>query len=235
MKKRIRINGVIIFLVILVIALFPKLFFKKVSVIPLDEIAELFGIALMLLGQIVRVSARGYKSEYSQNGHALIQGGPYALVRNPMYLGIILIGFGIVLILFKWWVVCIFLLFFVIRYLLLIFKEEKKLSFAFAPTYQNYCREVPRLMPSLRLLFAQGLGRYLPLKIAWLKKEIGSILAVLLITLAIESWEDITKEGVREYFQEAVGIIIIIGLFLFFCIHLIRQSNKTERDVATTS
>jgi protein-S-isoprenylcysteine O-methyltransferase Ste14 len=235
MKKRIKINGVIIFLAVLALALFPKLFFKKSNNIPLDEIAELFGVALMLLGQIVRVSARGYKSEYSQNGHALIQGGPYALVRNPMYLGILLIGFGVVLILFRWWVVYVFLFIFVIRYLLLIFKEEKKLSGKFASAYQNYCRQVPRLMPSWRALGAQDLSRYLPLKIAWLKNEIGSILTVLLITLAIESWEDIAREGVKVYFQEAIGITIIIGLFLFFCIHLIRQSNKTQSDVATTS
>jgi hydrogenase maturation factor HypF (carbamoyltransferase family) len=78
----------------------------------LDDTMEIFGIALILLGQIFRVSGRGYKAEQSQQGQVLIEGGPYILVRNPMYLGILLIGLGIVLMLFNWWVICFFIIFF---------------------------------------------------------------------------------------------------------------------------
>ena len=97
MKKRLKINGIIIFFIVLLIAFSPGIFFRK-EIVPTywDEIAEIFGIAVILLGQIIRVSGRGYKAEKSKNGRALIQDGPYAISRNPMYLGILLIGIGII-------------------------------------------------------------------------------------------------------------------------------------------
>ena len=78
MKKRLKINGVIIFCVFLMAVVFPATFLRKENGFSaLDQVAEIVGISLMLLGQLLRASARGFKSEYSGNGHLLIQGGPY--------------------------------------------------------------------------------------------------------------------------------------------------------------
>jgi len=131
MKKRLKINGVIMFLAAVIVAVFPAMFFRRVNIGLWNEVAEVFGLALILLGQLIRISARGYKSENSGEGKALITNGPYSLVRNPMYLGVLLIGLGVVLMLFKLWVVLVFLAVFIIRYFLLIFKEEKKLAVLF--------------------------------------------------------------------------------------------------------
>ncbi|MCX5704077.1 MAG: isoprenylcysteine carboxylmethyltransferase family protein, partial [Candidatus Omnitrophica bacterium] len=202
MKKRLKINGLIMFIAVVAIVFFPAIFFRRSNSYLYDGIMEITGIVLILLGQLLRVSARGYKSEHSNNSRSLIQGGPYALVRNPMYLGILLIGLGIVAILFKWWVVGIFLLVFIIRYQLLIFKEEKKLAALFPGTYQDYQRSVPRILPSISMIAKKDVGEYLPLKLSWLKKEIGSVLTVLFITLVLESWEDVKAEGIRAYSKE---------------------------------
>ena len=191
MKRRLKINGFIMSIAVFAIAFFPALFFRRASPDYLESLTEITGVALILLGQILRVSGRGYKSEHSGNGHSLIRSGPYMLVRNPMYLGILLIGLGIVAMLFQWWVLCIFLPVFTIRYLLLIFKEEKKLAALFPVAYPVYQRSVPRLLPSLSVIATKDVGEYLPLKLSWLKKELGSMLAVLLITLLLESWEEI--------------------------------------------
>jgi len=228
MKKRLKINGIIIFIVMLLIVLFPTIFFRKELVGPLDEAMEVLGITFILLGQIIRVSARGYKSEHSQLGQALIQGGPYAFVRNPMYLGILLIGLGIVLIFFKWWVVAAFLLVFIIRYLLLIFKEEKKLSALFSVEYKEYQQAVPRILPSLKALFYRDIGEYLPLKWSWLKKEIGTLLAILFIVLLVESWKDIRAEGIKVYFKEAGFIAATIMLFICLVIYLNKRTENAS-------
>ena len=235
MKKRLKINGFFVFFVVLLIAIFPHLFLRNEEINSFDEAMEVFGITFILLGQIFRVSARGFKAEYSEGGHVLIQGGPYALVRNPMYLGILFIGFGIVLVLFKWWVICIFLLVFIARYIVLIFKEEKKLMATFPKDYPNYQQRVPRILPSMPMLLEKDVSEYLPLKISWLKKESGSILAVLLITLLLEAWEDIKKEGLVVYFREATIFIVTIILFICMVIYLNRRTAALEKDVSDKS
>lgn len=235
MKRRLKINGVIMFCGFLLIAVFPNTFFRNEKPFSLDAIAEVFGIAFILLGQIVRVSARGYKSEHSPKGNVLIQGGPYTLVRNPMYLGILLIGLGIVAMLFKWWVVCFFLLIFITRYLLLIFKEEKKLETLFPQDYPDYRKQVPRIFPSMTMLLQKDISEYLPLKLPWLQKEIGSILAVLLITILLESREDIQNRGLGAYLKEAIAIIITIALFIGLVIYLSKKTNGLKKDVPSKS
>jgi protein-S-isoprenylcysteine O-methyltransferase Ste14 len=233
MKTRLKINGFIMFVVLLLISVFPSAFFRHGLMGSFDEAMEIFGIAFILLGQIFRASARGYKAEHSASGSALIQGGPYALVRNPMYLGILLIGLGIVLMLFWWWVIFIFLSVFTLRYLLLILREEKKLIAAFPQEYGEYRKKTPRLLPSISWLLGKDVSEYLPLKSAWLKKEIGSMLAVLLITILIESWEDVYNEGLRVYFREAIGIALTVILFICLVVYL---SKRTEgQDVSDKS
>ena len=217
------------------IVIFPKFFFRAYSGSFREEILETLGFALILLGQIIRVSARGYKAEHSQDSQTLIQGGPYQVVRNPMYLGIFLIGLGVVLAIFKWWAVLIFTAVFIIRYMLLIYKEEKKLGAIFPDVYQEYCRKVPRILPSLSNIIRLDIIEYLPIKIIWFKREIGSMLTLLLIVLLIESWEDITKEGVIGYLQQSVWLFLTIALFVILVILLDRRMQKKDESNASKS
>lgn len=235
MKKRLKINGIIVASAVLLTVIFPTKFLRTNLENVWEEIMEVFGITFILLGQIIRVSARGYKSEYSQQGDVFIKSGPYALVRHPMYLGILFIGVGIVLMLFNWWVVAIFLFVFITRYWLLIFKEEKKLIASFGEEYQDYCRRLPRILPSLERIFYADVAECLPLKWSWLKKELGTILAVLLTTLFIESREDVLREGLGIYLKESVGVIIIFILFLVFVIYLSNRTKKFIENAPTRS
>ena len=235
MKRRLKINGLIMAVAFFLLAGFPRLFLRQERTDYLEVIAEIFGVALIILGQIFRASARGYKAENSGNGQELIQGGPYTLVRNPMYLGILLIGTGIVLMLFNWLVAGIFLLVFIVRYLLLIFKEEKKLNLAFSRQYQDYCRKVPRLLPALSMLSGAEISRYLPLKPLWLKKEIGSMLAVLLVTLLVESGVDIKDSGLRVYVGEALPLAVTLALFIGLIIYLLSRTADFRKDATAKS
>lgn len=190
MKKRLKINGVIIFCAFLLIIFFPAVFFRSGKFTRFEIFLQISGLAMILLGQFLRICARGYKAENSRSGHALIQSGPYALVRNPMYLGILFVGGGIVLVLFKWWVAAVFLSVFIIRYISLAFKEEKELKAAFPKEYPLYQQKVNRLLPRLSLLAEGSIAEYLPLKSPWVKKEIGSIIAVLLLVAILWLWRN---------------------------------------------
>ena len=217
----------------LVIAFFPKFFLRVYSGGLQEEVIEALGFAFILLGQVIRVSARGYKAEHSQDSQALIQGGPYQLARNPMYLGIFLIGLGVVLAILRWWAVVVFAVVFIIRYILLIYKEEKKLIAMFPQAYPEYCRKVPRIFPALSGIVNLDIIEYLPIKIIWFKKEIGSILTLLLLTLLVESWEDVVKEGIRAYLQQSVWIFLTFVLFIVFVILLSKRTNKRNESHAS--
>jgi hypothetical protein len=132
-------------------------------------------------------------------------------------------------------VAAIFLIAFIRRYLLLIFKEEKKLSAIFPQTYKDYQRKVPRLFPRLGMLLQRDVSEYLPLKSAWLKKEIGTILAILLITLFLESGKDIFEEGLGIYLKELIAIALTVTLFVCLVIYLSRRRGVATKDVSGKS
>lgn len=214
------------FLAICLVLIFPKLFLRLDSLSPLNDFSEIFGFALILFGLLLRVSARGYKSESSKEGYALVGGGPYKLVRNPMYLGIAMIGLGVVLILFKWWANVIFIVIFTARYMKLIFKEEKRLIEKFGREYQNYMQSTPRILPKLRMLLQEDLREILPLKIFWIKKEIGSVIGFILGILIIESFGDVLQEGAKVYYRELAAFILLLGLFSLLAVYLNRDGNS---------
>ncbi|HOZ37566.1 MAG TPA: isoprenylcysteine carboxylmethyltransferase family protein [Anaerolineaceae bacterium] len=82
--------------------------------------------------------------------HQLATNGPFAYLRHPMYLGLILAGFGSLLI-FKTWTS----LFFALFSPLVAFRakrEEQALAAEFGEQYLDYCSQVPGWFPRLRKL-----------------------------------------------------------------------------------
>ncbi|MBI3990679.1 MAG: isoprenylcysteine carboxylmethyltransferase family protein [Candidatus Omnitrophica bacterium] len=225
MKKRLKINGIIIFLAVILLISFSSLFFRSARETPWNLLAKIFGASFILFGQILRACARGYKSENSQEGHSLIQGGPYTLVRNPMYLGIFFIGLGIVIALFKWWVIIIFFSVFIWRYIFLIFKEEEKLLTMFPREYPDYQQRVPRLFPSFKAILRKDITGYLPLKALWLKREIGSITALLLLLIFMEARVDMKSARPGLFLKDAALFFSTVILFMLLAFYLIRRTN----------
>lgn len=187
MKKRIKINGFIIFACVLAVAFFPKIFFRT-SFGKLDILAGVLGLHLMFFGTLLRVSSRGYKSELSSGGNYLVRGGPYGMVRNPMYLGICCIALGVIMVLFKWWTFIAFGIFFALRYIPLILTEEKALFKKFKHRYSEYQSDVPRILPKLNARLNKESLKCLPLKVSWIKKELNSIIIVIPGVLGIDMW-----------------------------------------------
>lgn len=203
MKKRIKINGIIIFVCAMLVIAFPMKFLR-LHTGRLDLLAEICGMCLMLLGMLLRISSRGFKSEHSEAGKTLVTGGPYGLVRNPMYLGISCIALGLIMIIFQSWALITFAAFFIFRYITLIFKEEKILADSFGQQYLDYQKRVPRILPRPGAVLRSGLLEYLSLRPAWIKKEINSILPLLIIVYGFALW------------RGAYHFLLMLGLTLIF-------------------
>jgi protein-S-isoprenylcysteine O-methyltransferase Ste14 len=92
---------------------------------------------------------RGYASGYVKKNQELTTTGPYAWVRNPLYLGSILIAAGFAAALLSWIVGLALSIMFVAIYVPVIVSEERFLQATF-PGFDAYCRQVPRLIPRLR-------------------------------------------------------------------------------------
>lgn len=108
------------------------------------------GIALVVVGQLLRFWSAGcirrYRGE-SVKAERLATWGPYALVRNPLYVGNGLIGLG-----WAWMsgnlAVAVFVVVFWLVYdVLIVPHEEAFLRSTFGKEYDEYCNRVGRFFP----------------------------------------------------------------------------------------
>jgi protein-S-isoprenylcysteine O-methyltransferase Ste14 len=226
MKHRIKLNGVALFLAILAVVFFPRIIIREGG-FAFDDLWEILGVGLILTGQLLRVSARGYKAEQSKSGRHLVVTGPYSMVRNPMYLGIVLIGCGIVLAVLHPWTLLIFLGGFLLRYRALFSKEEKILTDAFGKEYKEYCSRVPRILPRPAFAFYHDISSFLPMRLSWVRPEVVSIVLVLALVFVIESWEEIKSRGWSFVAPGLAPLLIIMFLYSLLVFFLARRYEKT--------
>jgi protein-S-isoprenylcysteine O-methyltransferase Ste14 len=186
MKRRVKIHGMLIGLAVLAAVFLSGAVFPRCKDRRFDAALDVAGIALVLLGFLFRMSARGYKEEGSQSGGRLVTGGPYAIIRNPMYFGTFLIGTGFVMTLLEWWAWLIFTAVFLLIYVPEVKKEEAVLTERFGGEYAAYCANVPRYFPRPGRILE--LKRRLPLKLAWVKKEVVSFIATLAVLVIVALW-----------------------------------------------
>ena len=186
MKKRIRMQGALVFGAFFLVIFFSKGMFSHWENKFLDESLDAAGIAFLLFGFLFRIAARGYKEEETDSGNKLVTTGPYAIVRNPMYFGTLMIGIGAVLVLLKPWAILVFALGFLIIYAPQIRKEESILLNKFKEQYSDYRKKIPKYFPSIKALF--NLQNYISIKVSWIKKEIISLISVLAVIFIMELW-----------------------------------------------
>lgn len=112
----------------------------------------LIGLPFVLVGEMIRIWASGYLSKMS----SLITAGPFAICRNPLYIGSFLISLGYFLMCNQpiVWVAgpILFWLFHggAISY------EEKMLADKFGDEFNDYCKSIPRLISLPRSLSGHG-------------------------------------------------------------------------------
>jgi protein-S-isoprenylcysteine O-methyltransferase Ste14 len=114
------------------------------------------GIAIVLLGEFIRlwgVSWAGSETRTTGKvgGSFLIISGPFAFVKNPLYVGNILIysGMGVMSYALFPWLPIGALIFFIAQYWIIVKREEVYLKEAFGSDYEDYYKKVPRFFPRL--------------------------------------------------------------------------------------
>jgi len=115
----------------------------------------LIGFVLIIIGEYFRlwgVSYAGSETRTTGNvgGTYLVVSGAYAFVRNPLYIGNMLmyLGVGIMSMALFPYLQIIAIAFFFFQYTLIINEEESFLLNKYGKIYENYCKTVPKLIPS---------------------------------------------------------------------------------------
>ena len=83
--------------------------------------------------------------------HRLIRSGPYSLVRNPIYLSMLLLLFAIGTAITAWQLFLPALIIFVIGTAIRVRTEEKLLASRFGTSFEDYKNKVPAYLPLLRI------------------------------------------------------------------------------------
>jgi protein-S-isoprenylcysteine O-methyltransferase Ste14 len=186
-----------------------ELFFKYRSYTPIPFIIVMLfyhdsniwslivGLIIACSGEYLRlwgVSWAGSETRTTSDvgGTYLIISGPFAHLRNPLYLGNIMMytGIGIMSFALFPWLQIVGLIFFSLQYHLIITEEERYLKDTFGKQFEDYTANVPRFFPRL--------SSYKVPKI--LQPEF--------------SWKDGMKSEMRTF--QAFGFIILTLFFLWF-------------------
>ncbi len=114
------------------------------------------GLVLVILGEVIRTWAVRHaggatRTTSGVGGAELITHGPFAYVRNPLYLGNFFLGTGLVVMAWAWmpWMLLVFWGLFFLQYGMIISLEEEYLSKTFGELYAEYRKQVPRVIPRL--------------------------------------------------------------------------------------
>jgi protein-S-isoprenylcysteine O-methyltransferase Ste14 len=109
-------------------------------------------LLLVLVGGALRSWAMGYHTwrRVKGKGRNLVTAGPYAITRNPLYLGSFFIGCGIAAMSGLLWLLAGFAAIFVFSHFCIIRWEEGRLAEEFGGSFRTYMAAVPRLFPGLR-------------------------------------------------------------------------------------
>ena len=114
------------------------------------------GVVLLCVGESIRIWSVSYAGGETRTRNVgatkLCSSGPYAFVRNPLYVGNMFMYVGIVFIAGAaniWLMAATTLTFFIIQYSLIVALEEEKLEELFGQEYQIYKKKVPAVLPRI--------------------------------------------------------------------------------------
>lgn len=109
-----------------------------------------FGVVLFVAGFMI--TATGFKTfvkkdtpvRHSETPKALVTEGLYKYTRNPMYVGMMVLLFGVALMVGTWPFLAVPLLMFCVLNFVYIPWEEKTMAWLFKDDYRAYCKRVRR-------------------------------------------------------------------------------------------
>jgi len=155
-----------------------------------DDRSTVVGVLVMAAGMFMRLWSNGYAIKLDK----LTTSGPYAFIRNPLYLGTALILLGLVLMLKVFWIGLIFFIAVVAAYVRTIRNEERMLAEKFGAAYLAYRDKVPAMWPTFRP-YAAGEKWPFSFERLWQSREHKVVLWMGIVAIAFHLKEEFLVEG----------------------------------------
>ncbi len=211
-RRSIFVNGLVIASVCVLVVLFSDYLVPVGGNFVLDIVLDSVGVLSLLFGICLRSSARGHKHECLSVVSGIVTDGPYKLTQNPMYLASFLIGFGVVMVVLRWWLLLVYTFLYLLWYWPQIYNERKVLLRKYGQCYVDYSSRTPLFFPRLRSLLCFCRAEYLPLRSSWLRGELAITLVWVLVILSVEVYEGISSGSVSRSLFE----LLLLALVAFF-------------------
>jgi protein-S-isoprenylcysteine O-methyltransferase Ste14 len=183
-----------------------------------ERIKDWIAVAIVSAGLGLRAAVIGFryikrgglnKKVYAEN---LVTDGFFAVCRNPLYVGNLLIYFGVLLMHGAPVVILVGMLFFLFVYTAIVAAEEFFLRTHFGEAYAAYCHDVPRW----RMHWAKLHGATEGMKFNFLRvlaKDYTAIANAVVSILGLELWEEYNTHRVTG---ESVQWPLFLAVLLFF-------------------
>jgi len=167
---------------------------------PMEDWFDLAGGIIALTGHALRLLALRHIGPRSRThdlgAQLLVTQGPYAIVRNPLYLGNWLIAFGLCFFAQLTWLFVVGPAVVFLLYYTSVLAEERFLVQRFGDEYTAYCEATPRFFPRAllsrrgwQLLIAKGTQP------VWRTKEYQAFLNTGALIVLIEATKGLHKIG----------------------------------------
>ena len=186
----------------------------------ITEASFRLGVALIVLGELVRLWANGYVGHRKvnvtqpQRGDRrigrLITAGPYGFVRHPLYAGTLLIGAGFCLAVQNAWLAAAALAGFLMSYRGKMDEEEQILQEEHPEAFARYQAAVPRLLPRLIPYPASG-GSWSWTGVA-ASKEWKTATWLVIMTILVYFWEEFVQERKWVFHERAAFRWFLLGM-----------------------
>jgi protein-S-isoprenylcysteine O-methyltransferase Ste14 len=110
------------------------------------------GIGIFLAGVVLRIWAQQHLCHRLRVHKQLITTGPYKFIRNPLYVGNIMICVSATIVSELLWLIPVTLFWCIVTYSTVIRYEEARLLNKYGDAYRRYLLEVPRWFPKMARL-----------------------------------------------------------------------------------
>ncbi|MBI3321907.1 MAG: S-isoprenylcysteine methyltransferase [Candidatus Omnitrophica bacterium] len=207
-----------------ILAMRPRLLFGNPA---LDRAFVVGGTLIALAGEGTRLLTIGY--DYIERGgknkqvyaSRLVHRGMYALTRNPMYLGNLLMTVGVVMAIGSPSAYGVVIPAFAFVYQAITCAEEAYLLNRFGKDYADYCAQVNRVLPSLRNLHAAFAGLSYDWKSA-IRKDLSTLAGLLEGLILLPVWRAYFLDGwaaAQAAAQQALPWSLGVGILYGFLVY----------------